>query len=64
MTVRLHFDDDVLWESIYDTISQFFQDQDNVEGILGDDKFRIIGALADDIKYIISDTFPSEVKMI
>lgn len=64
MEIKLNFNKDVLWDSIYDAISPFFQNQDNVEGILGEDKFRTIGALTDEVCDMICQSFPSEVKVL
>lgn len=64
MKIELNFDKDFLWDSIYDVVSQFFQNQDNVEGIIGEDKFRIIGALTDEVCDMISQTFPSEIDVL
>lgn len=64
MKIELNFDKDFLWDSIYDAISQFFQNQDNVEGIIGEDKFRTVGALADEVCDMICQTFPSEIEVL
>ena len=64
MEIRLRINEDVLWDSIYDVVAPYFRNQENVEGILGENKFRIIGDLTDKICDMIAQTFPSEVKVL
>lgn len=64
MEIKLKFSEDILFDSIYDTLSLFFRNQDNVERILEEDKHEVLLDLAEEIKYIISDTIPNEIEVI
>ena len=64
MEIKLNFNKDVLWDSIYEAISQFFQKQDNIEGIIGEDKFRTVGALTDEVCDMVVQTFPTDVEVL
>lgn len=64
MEIKLKFSEDILFESIYDTLSLFFREQNNVERILKEDKHDVLLDLTEEIKYIISDTMPDEIEML
>lgn len=64
MKIELKFDEDILFDSVYDTLSLFFQDQDNIEHILEEDKHEVLLDLADEIRNAISITIPNMVELL
>ena len=65
MKLTLDFDETLIREGIYDTLCLFFRDEENMKAFLSEETQRdALADLADEIKYILDDTIPSEIDVL
>ena len=62
MKLTLNFDETPIWESIYDTLCLFFQNEKNMKTFLSEETRRdTLIDLTNEIQYILNDTLPDEI---
>ena len=64
MKIELHFDEEMIQDSIYDTLNDFFYDPKNVKDLLKDDRRAVLTDLASQVWDAVDCSLPSKIQVI